>query len=208
MSSQPRCRRFEWGHDRDDHAPARIRRAAQWVATMRIITRTARVRPTVAIATPPDHRSAGRDVDGISLTRRIRILTFCIWVLYSHLCLQRRQTRGCVRLIACVLVGGTDALGKWSALNESPRGRIFISYRRQETAWQPGGWMTCCWSISLPNRLMRKIRVIVRPGLSACLGVERDGLISTALQRTSGCPRRIAPLGAVSALQASMGSVS
>jgi hypothetical protein len=26
-------------------------------------------------------------------------------------------------------------LGKWSALNESLSGRIFISYRRQETAW-------------------------------------------------------------------------
>ena len=30
-------------------------------------------------------------------------------------------------------------LGKWSALNESlPAGRIFISYRRQETAWPAG----------------------------------------------------------------------
>jgi hypothetical protein len=34
-----------------------------------------------------------------------------------------------------VIVGGTDGLGKWSALNESLPGRIFISYRRQETAW-------------------------------------------------------------------------
>jgi hypothetical protein len=29
-------------------------------------------------------------------------------------------------------------LGKWSALNESLPGRIFISYRRQETAWPAG----------------------------------------------------------------------
>jgi tetratricopeptide (TPR) repeat protein len=29
----------------------------------------------------------------------------------------------------------SDGLGKWSALNESLPGRIFISYRRQETAW-------------------------------------------------------------------------
>jgi hypothetical protein len=28
--------------------------------------------------------------------------------------------------------------GKWSALSESPPGRIFISYRRQETAWPAG----------------------------------------------------------------------
>jgi tetratricopeptide (TPR) repeat protein len=34
-----------------------------------------------------------------------------------------------------VIVGGTDGLGKWSALNESLPGRIFISYRHQETAW-------------------------------------------------------------------------
>jgi TIR domain len=34
-----------------------------------------------------------------------------------------------------VIVGGTNGLGKWSALNESLPGRIFISYRRQETAW-------------------------------------------------------------------------
>jgi hypothetical protein len=32
-----------------------------------------------------------------------------------------------------VIVGGTDGLGKWSALNESLPGRIFISYRRRET---------------------------------------------------------------------------
>jgi outer membrane protein assembly factor BamD (BamD/ComL family) len=37
-----------------------------------------------------------------------------------------------------VIVGGTDGLGKWSALNESLPGRIFISYRRQETAWPAG----------------------------------------------------------------------
>ena len=29
----------------------------------------------------------------------------------------------------------TSGLGKWSALSESLPGRIFISYRRQETAW-------------------------------------------------------------------------
>jgi tetratricopeptide (TPR) repeat protein len=40
-----------------------------------------------------------------------------------------------VRLVVCVIVGGTDGLWKWSALNESLLGRIFISYRRQETAW-------------------------------------------------------------------------
>jgi tetratricopeptide (TPR) repeat protein len=35
-----------------------------------------------------------------------------------------------------VTIGGkSDGLGKWSALNESLPGRIFISYRRQETAW-------------------------------------------------------------------------
>jgi TIR domain len=34
-----------------------------------------------------------------------------------------------------VIVGGTDGLWKWSALNESLLGRIFISCRRQETAW-------------------------------------------------------------------------
>ena len=34
-----------------------------------------------------------------------------------------------------MIVAGTDGLGKWSALNESLPGRIFISYRRQETAW-------------------------------------------------------------------------
>ncbi len=34
-----------------------------------------------------------------------------------------------------MIVGGTDGLGKWSALNESSSGRIFISYRRQETGW-------------------------------------------------------------------------
>ena len=32
----------------------------------------------------------------------------------------------------------SDGLGKWSALNESLPGRIFISYRRQETAWPAG----------------------------------------------------------------------
>ena len=32
-------------------------------------------------------------------------------------------------------VDGTDGLGKWSALNESLPGQIFISYRRQDTAW-------------------------------------------------------------------------
>jgi hypothetical protein len=37
-----------------------------------------------------------------------------------------------------VIVGRTDGLGKWSALNESLPGRIFISYRRQETAWPAG----------------------------------------------------------------------
>ena len=37
-----------------------------------------------------------------------------------------------------MIVGGTDGLGKWSALNESLPGRIFISYRRQETAWPAG----------------------------------------------------------------------
>jgi hypothetical protein len=37
-----------------------------------------------------------------------------------------------------VIVDGTDGLGKWSALNESLPGRIFISYRRQETAWPAG----------------------------------------------------------------------
>ena len=44
----------------------------------------------------------------------------------------------CVWLVVCVIVGGTDGLGKWSALNESLPGRIFISYRRQETAWPAG----------------------------------------------------------------------
>ena len=39
--------------------------------------------------------------------------------------------RTCVWLVVCVIVGGTDGLGKWSALNESLPGRIFISYRRQ-----------------------------------------------------------------------------
>ncbi len=34
-----------------------------------------------------------------------------------------------------MIVGGTDGLGKWSALNVSLPGRIFISYRRQETGW-------------------------------------------------------------------------
>ena len=48
------------------------------------------------------------------------------------------ETRSCVRLVVCVIVGGTDGLGKWSALNESLPGRIFISYRRQETAWPAG----------------------------------------------------------------------
>jgi TIR domain len=37
-----------------------------------------------------------------------------------------------------VIVGGTDGLGKWSALNESLPGRIFISYRRRETDWPAG----------------------------------------------------------------------
>jgi tetratricopeptide (TPR) repeat protein len=37
-----------------------------------------------------------------------------------------------------VIVGGTDGLGKWSALSDSLPGRIFISYRRQETAWPAG----------------------------------------------------------------------
>jgi tetratricopeptide (TPR) repeat protein len=32
----------------------------------------------------------------------------------------------------------SDGLGKWSALSESLLGRIFISYRRQETAWPAG----------------------------------------------------------------------
>ena len=32
----------------------------------------------------------------------------------------------------------SDGLRKWSALNESLPGRIFISYRRQETAWPAG----------------------------------------------------------------------
>jgi tetratricopeptide (TPR) repeat protein len=32
----------------------------------------------------------------------------------------------------------SDGLGKWSALSESSSGRIFISYRRQETAWPAG----------------------------------------------------------------------
>jgi tetratricopeptide (TPR) repeat protein len=37
-----------------------------------------------------------------------------------------------------VTIGGIRGLGKWSALNESLPGRIFISYRRQETAWPAG----------------------------------------------------------------------
>jgi hypothetical protein len=37
-----------------------------------------------------------------------------------------------------VIVGGTDGLWKWSTLNESLPGRIFISYRRLETAWPAG----------------------------------------------------------------------
>src|SRR5829696_9011375 len=32
----------------------------------------------------------------------------------------------------------SDGAGKWSALSESLPGRIFISYRRQETAWPAG----------------------------------------------------------------------
>jgi hypothetical protein len=32
----------------------------------------------------------------------------------------------------------SEGLGKWSALNDSLPGRIFISYRRQETAWPAG----------------------------------------------------------------------
>ena len=52
--------------------------------------------------------------------------------------LQRRCKGSCVWLLVCVIVGGTDGLGKWSALNESLPGRIFISYRRQETAWPAG----------------------------------------------------------------------
>jgi hypothetical protein len=37
-----------------------------------------------------------------------------------------------------VIVGRTDGLGKWSALNEFLPGRIFNSYRRRETAWPAG----------------------------------------------------------------------
>ena len=62
----------------------------------------------------------------------------CIRAQRSRLCSQRRETRCCVRLVVCVIVGETDGLGKWSALNESLPGRIFISYRRQETAWPAG----------------------------------------------------------------------
>jgi hypothetical protein len=39
-----------------------------------------------------------------------------------------------------VIVSGTDGRGKWSALNESLPGRIFISYRRGDTAY-PAGWL-------------------------------------------------------------------
>jgi hypothetical protein len=34
-----------------------------------------------------------------------------------------------------VIVSGTNGLGKWSALKKSLPGRIFISYRRQDTEW-------------------------------------------------------------------------
>jgi tetratricopeptide (TPR) repeat protein len=62
----------------------------------------------------------------------------CITAQPSGLCLTAEGTRSCVRVVVCVIVGGTDGLGKWSALNESLPGRIFISYRRQETAWPAG----------------------------------------------------------------------
>ena len=59
----------------------------------------------------------------------------------------RRNTRASVHREAdaqlrvarrSVIVGETDGLGKWSDLNSSLPGRIFISYRRQETAWPAG----------------------------------------------------------------------
>jgi TIR domain len=53
--------------------------------------------------------------------------------------LQRRETCSCVRLLACVTIGvHPTGLWKRSALNESSPGRIFISYRRQDTAWPAG----------------------------------------------------------------------
>jgi hypothetical protein len=46
---------------------------------------------------------------------------------------------GCVRILVCRTNGWNPiGLGKWSALSESLPGRIFISYRRQETAWPAG----------------------------------------------------------------------
>jgi hypothetical protein len=49
--------------------------------------------------------------------------------------------RGCVGLLVCGIVDGDPmGLGSGSALNKSLPGRIFISYRRQETATtSPGG---------------------------------------------------------------------
>ena len=59
----------------------------------------------------------------------------------------RRNTRASVHREAdaqlrvarrSVMVGEPDGLGQWSDLNSSLPGRIFISYRRQETAWPAG----------------------------------------------------------------------
>ena len=69
------------------------------------------------------------------VTWRRTLTACCIRVELSRLYLiaVRNAVASVSRLCDCRWK--SDGLGKWSALNESLPGRIFISYRRQETAW-------------------------------------------------------------------------
>jgi hypothetical protein len=65
----------------------------------------------------------------------------CIRAQHSHLCFTAEVNAGCGWLVVCMIAAGNPmslGLGKWSALGESLPGRIFISHRRQETAWPAG----------------------------------------------------------------------
>ena len=86
-----------------------------------------------AIRNPNDY------VDGISCGAENRDIERCIRARHSVPLLDRGVKCGlrlARRLDDCRWK--SDGLGKWSALSESLLGRIFISYRRQETAWPAG----------------------------------------------------------------------
>jgi hypothetical protein len=61
-----------------------------------------------------------------------------------------------VRLVVCVIVCGTDGLGKWSALNDSSPGRIFIITGVRKLRGRLGDFMTC-WSSVSPEQVFKDI---------------------------------------------------